>query len=81
MICCADCGVEFSEFTVFTLLGSRAVRWRPLEQLSHEGEAVLPDVRLPGEGVEDGVGTAADEGQSRGHRTAGLGDMVQSADE
>lgn len=51
-----------------------------LKEFSHEGQAVLLDVGLPSKGVEDGIGTAADEGQSRGHCTTGLRDMIQSAE-
>lgn len=64
-----------------TLFGSCWVQRCAFKKPSHEGEAVLPDVGLPSEGVEDRIGTAADEGQSRGHCTTGFMNMFQPADE
>lgn len=63
-----------------TLFVSRLAQWCALKEPSHEGEAVLLDVGLSSEGVEDRIGTAADEGQSRGHCTTGFRDVIQSAD-
>lgn len=63
-----------------TLFVSYSVQWRTLKEPSHEGDAVLLNVGLPSEGVEDGIGTAADESQGWGHCTAGMSDFVQTAD-
>lgn len=52
----------------------------PFKEASHEGHAVLSDVGLPSECVENRVGTAADEGQSGGHSTTGLPYPIQSAE-
>lgn len=71
--------VYYSAFTCHpTCFGSRLVWWCSFEELSHEGNAVPPDVRLPSEGVEDGIGTAADESKGRANCTGGKGDVVQS---
>lgn len=64
-----------------TRFGSRWVQRCAFKEPSHEGKAVPPDVGLPSEGVEDRIGTAADEGQSRGHCTTGCINMFQPADE
>lgn len=58
------------------LLGPHLVQVSALKEASHEGEAVLPDVGLPSEGVQDRVGAAADESQSRRHSTAGPPNVV-----
>lgn len=52
----------------------------PFKEASHEGHAVLSDVGLPSERVENRVGTAADEGQSGGHSTTRLPYHIQSAE-
>lgn len=56
-------GDDISEsHTVCALFGSRVVLWWALKEPSHEGKAALLDVWFPCEGVEDGIGTAADKG-------------------
>ena len=47
---------------------------RRLEQPRHESQAFPSDERLSGEGVEDGVYAAADEGHGGGERSQRLGD-------
>lgn len=52
------------------------IKRRCLEQPRHESQAFPTDVRLPGEGVEDGVYAAADEGHGGGERSQVLRDLV-----
>lgn len=47
----------------------RRIKRRCLEQPRHESQAFPSDVRLSGEGVEDGVYAAADEGHGGGERS------------
>lgn len=78
---CAVCRVNIAGYHfVFTHDPTLFVFCLVLKEPSHEGKATLLDVGLPSNGVEDRISTAADEGQSRGHCTTVLRDMVQPAD-
>lgn len=81
--CCAIWKVNTVFNIVFpchpTFFVSCLVRRCSLKESSHECKAILFDVRLSSKGVQDWVGTATNESKSRGHRTAGFRDTIQSA--
>lgn len=62
-----------------TLFVSCLVQRGSLKESSHKCKAVLFDVRLASKGVQHWIGTATGESKSRGDRTAGFRDEIQSA--